>query len=146
MLEVRVLDGAGVRAHVEDVRRIHGACFPEDVDDEDAEGAGGHPDDAFWDRLTACHDADDVLWFLLVRDARAGDPEPHGARHHEIRTGLEPRWAKTTPKRPRGKGIGNAKKKSKSSASRRRLGTRGARTACTSPWTRLCADEATARG
>ena len=73
MLEVRVLDGAGVRAHVEDVRRIHGACFPEDVDDEDAEGAGGHPDDAFWDRLTACHDADDVLWFLLVDagDARA---------------------------------------------------------------------------
>ena len=68
-----MLDSAEVRAHVEDVRRIHDACFPEDVDDQDAAGAGGHPDDAFWDRLTACHDADDVLWFLLVdaADARA---------------------------------------------------------------------------
>ena len=73
MLEVRVLDSSEVRAHVEDVRRIHDACFPEDVADEDAEGEGGHLDDAFWDRLTACHDADDVLWFLLVDagDARA---------------------------------------------------------------------------
>ena len=73
MLEVRVLDSSEVRAHVEDVRRIHDACFPEDVADEDAEGEGGHLDDAFWDRLTACHDADDVLWFLLVdaADARA---------------------------------------------------------------------------
>ena len=70
---MRVLDSAEVRAHVEDVRRIHDACFPEDVADEDAEGEGGHLDDAFWDRLTACHDADDVLWFLLVDagDARA---------------------------------------------------------------------------
>ena len=68
-----MLDSAEVRAHVEDVRRIHDACFPEDVADEDAEGEGGHLDDAFWDRLTACHDADDVLWFLLVDagDARA---------------------------------------------------------------------------
>lgn len=70
---MRVLDSSEVRAHVEDVRRIHDACFPEDVADEDAEGEGGHLDDAFWDRLTACHDADDVLWFLLVdaADARA---------------------------------------------------------------------------
>jgi GNAT superfamily N-acetyltransferase len=87
MLEVRVLDSAEVRTHVEDVRRIHHACFPEDVDDEDAAGAGGHPDDAFWDRLTACHDADDVLWFLLVDagdpDARAEDPDAATRRRVE---------------------------------------------------------------
>ena len=87
MLEVRVLDSAEVRAHVEDVRRIHDACFPDDVDDEDAAGAGGHPDDAFWDRLTACHDADDVLWFLLVdagdHDARAEDPDAATRRRVE---------------------------------------------------------------
>ena len=95
MLEVRVLDGAGVRAHVEDVRRIHGACFPEDVDDEDAEGAGGHPDDAFWDRLTACHDADDVLWFLLVDagDARAEDSDPGTPRSTSSRDTYRPRTA-----------------------------------------------------
>ena len=95
MLEVRVLDGAGVRAHVEDVRRIHGACFPEDVDDEDAEGAGGHPDDAFWDRLTACHDADDVLWFLLVDagDARAEDSDPGTPRSASSRDTYRPRTA-----------------------------------------------------
>jgi ribosomal protein S18 acetylase RimI-like enzyme len=95
MLEVRVLDGAGVRAHVEDVRRIHGACFPEDVDDEDAEGAGGHPDDAFWDRLTACHDADDVLWFLLVDagDARAEDSDPGTPRSASSRDTYQPRTA-----------------------------------------------------
>ena len=94
MLEVRVLDGAGVRAHVEDVRRIHGACFP-DVDDEDAEGAGGHPDDAFWDRLTACHDADDVLWFLLVDagDARAEDSDPGTPRSTSSRDTYRPRTA-----------------------------------------------------
>ena len=95
MLEVRVLDGAGVRAHVEDVRRIHGACFPEDVDDEDAEDAGGHPDDAFWDRLTACHDADDVLWFLLVDagDARAEDSDPGTPRSASSRDTYQPRTA-----------------------------------------------------
>lgn len=95
MLEVRVLDGAGVRAHVEDVRRIHGACFPEDVDDEDAEGAGGHPDDAFWDRLTACHDADDVLWFLLMDagDARAEDSDPGTPRSASSRDTYRPRTA-----------------------------------------------------
>jgi GNAT superfamily N-acetyltransferase len=57
------------------------------VDDEDAAGAGGHPDDAFWDRLTACHDADDVLWFLLVDagepDARALDPDAATRRRVE---------------------------------------------------------------
>ena len=82
-----MLDSAEVRAHVEDVRRIHDACFPDDVDDEDAAGAGGHPDDAFWDRLTACHDADDVLWFLLVDagdpDARAEDPDAATRRRVE---------------------------------------------------------------
>ena len=90
-----MLDGAGVRAHVEDVRRIHGACFPEDVDDEDAEGAGGHPDDAFWDRLTACHDADDVLWFLLVDagDARAEDSDPGTPRSTSSRDTYRPRTA-----------------------------------------------------
>ena len=90
-----MLDGAGVRAHVEDVRRIHGACFPEDVDDEDAEGAGGHPDDAFWDRLTACHDADDVLWFLLVDagDARAEDSDPGTPRSASSRDTYRPRTA-----------------------------------------------------
>lgn len=90
-----MLDGAGVRAHVEDVRRIHGACFPEDVDDEDAEGAGGHPDDAFWDRLTACHDADDVLWFLLMDagDARAEDSDPGTPRSASSRDTYRPRTA-----------------------------------------------------
>ncbi len=90
-----MLDGAGVRAHVEDVRRIHGACFPEDVDDEDAEDAGGHPDDAFWDRLTACHDADDVLWFLLMDagDARAEDSDPGTPRSASSRDTYRPRTA-----------------------------------------------------
>ena len=81
-----MLDSAEVRAHVEDVRRIHDACFPDDVDDEDAAGADGHPDDAFWDRLTACHDADDVLWFLLVdagEPRRAEDPDAATRRRVE---------------------------------------------------------------
>ena len=95
MLEVRVLDSSEVRAHVEDVRRIHDACFPEDVADEDAEGEGGHLDDAFWDRLTACHDADDVLWFLLVDagDARAEDSDPGTPRSASSRDTYQPRTA-----------------------------------------------------
>ena len=95
MLEVRVLDSSEVRAHVEDVRRIHDACFPEDVADEDAEGEGGHLDDAFWDRLTACHDADDVLWFLLVDagDARAEDSDPGTPRSTSSRDTYRPRTA-----------------------------------------------------
>ena len=99
MLEVRVLDSSEVRAHVEDVRRIHDACFPEDVADEDAEGEGGHLDDAFWDRLTACHDADDVLWFLLVDagDARAGDPDagdPDAATRRRVEDASRPGTAR----------------------------------------------------
>ena len=94
-----MLDSAEVRAHVEDVRRIHDACFPEDVDDQDAAGAGGHPDDAFWDRLTACHDADDVLWFLLVDagDARAGDPDagdPDAATRRRVEDASRPGTAR----------------------------------------------------
>jgi len=84
MLEVRIFDNAEVRAYVEGVRRIHGLCFPEDVEKvEDADGDDDHgdPDEAFWDRLTACHDADDVLWFLLLETFE--DDDASVERSHE---------------------------------------------------------------
>ena len=55
------------------VRRVHALCFPEEA----PETSGPEPDDAFWDRLTTCHDEDDVSWFLLLDDAAPSSPHIH---------------------------------------------------------------------
>ena len=70
MLEVRVLTGDEVRVYVEQVREIHDECFPEDVDGDDPgdenDDDGNSNDDTFWDHLAACHDTENVRWFLLM--------------------------------------------------------------------------------
>lgn len=80
------------------VRRVHAICFPGEAPtktastaDEDADADGAlkprcrETNPEFWDRLTACHDEGDVLWFLLFRDDSrrdgkdAGEGEDEGA-------------------------------------------------------------------
>jgi|TARA_B110000977_G_C11075967_1_gene491165 GNAT superfamily N-acetyltransferase len=85
MLEVRILNANEVRTYVDQVRRIHDVCFPDDVDDvsgSDDEGGLSNfetKDDRFWDRLAACHDTEHVLWFLLVERGEANTSGTHVA-------------------------------------------------------------------
>lgn len=87
------------------MRRVHAICFPAEAPtktastaDEDADGDGAleprrrETDPEFWDRVTACHDEGDVLWFLLFRDEprrdgkNAGKGEDDGAGSRATRS------------------------------------------------------------
>ena len=92
MLEVRILNANEVRTYVDQVRRIHDVCFPDDVDDvsgSDDEGGLSNfetKDDRFWDRLAACHNTEHVLWFLLVDsklNIRASSIDSNFPKNHE---------------------------------------------------------------
>jgi GNAT superfamily N-acetyltransferase len=75
----------------------------------------GETDAAFWDRVTACHDGDDVLWFLLFRsedfgafgDFGDGDFGDAGARSGTMRSDQVPPSLSQEALRPNdGGGVG----------------------------------------
>jgi GNAT superfamily N-acetyltransferase len=63
---------------------VHALCFPGEAPEEtDDDGAGGETNGNFWDRVTLCHDEDDVLWFLLFRDDCCNEKDGEGAGEDE---------------------------------------------------------------
>ena len=117
-----MLDGAGVRAHVEDVRRIHDACFPDDVDDEDAQAQAATPttrsgtDSPRATTRTTCCGSCSWTPGIPTLAPRIPTPRPGGAS--KTRPGREP-----LAKARRIESKRKTKKIAASSASRRRLGT-----------------------
>ena len=81
------------------MRKVHKVCFPGEApdeissttastskhdDDDDEVRQGPETEPEFWDRITACHDEDDVTWFLLFDGGDdGGDGDDQGEDEEE---------------------------------------------------------------